>query len=301
MATNTYYWQDGTIREFGLGVLEVNFPIRAAAFSRDAGLQPRLYNDLTAGGYLTWDAAVEGGVFIDGRLEVYDTEFFTRYVSAFSSTRDWRQQLDTYEVNTALLFHRWSNRHGMIRFLMNDPDWTLVYLDEVAVIFVRNRGNEGRIAKARELYPAWQERDILGPACTHVPLAATRRSRQGARQLCSDPPLDRPNGTAIEIYERLLGFRLPPEQEGRIRIIIGSYHGNKGEMGKALGHLERAAELDPSNRPLQEMIRRSSVPTPNVRTHARAGSSRFHGKGKGLSRCHKVNFPNSTSRSHDGL
>jgi hypothetical protein len=255
VATNTYYWQDGTTREFGLGVLEVNFPIRAAAFSRDAGLQPRLYNDLTAGGYLTWDAAVEGGVFIDGRLEVYDTEFFTRYVSAFSSARDWRQQLDAYQVNTVLLFHRWSNRHGMIRFLMNDPDWALVYLDEVAVIFVRNRGNEGRIAKARELYPAWQEKIS---AALLAPTSRWQRPVGRVKALDSFAAILHLIGQtepAIEIYERLLGFRLPPEQEGRIRIIIGSYHGNRGEMGKALGHLERAAELDPSNRPLQEMIR----------------------------------------------
>jgi len=112
--------------------------LRAAAFSREAGLQPRPYNDLTTGGYLTWDAAVEGGVFIDGRLEVYDTEFFTQYVSAFSNARSRRQQLETYEIQTVLLFHHWSNRHGMIRLLVHDPGWTLVYLDDVAVIFVRN-------------------------------------------------------------------------------------------------------------------------------------------------------------------
>jgi hypothetical protein len=60
VATNAYYWRDGTTREFGLGILDVNFPIRAAAFSREAGLPPRLYNDLTAGGYLTWEPPLRG-------------------------------------------------------------------------------------------------------------------------------------------------------------------------------------------------------------------------------------------------
>jgi len=256
VATNAYYWKDGTGREFGLGILEVNFPIRAAAFSREAGLQPKLYNDLTAGGYLTWDAAVEGGVFIDGRLEVYDTEFFTKYVSAFSNARAWRQQLDTYEINTVLLFHRWGNRHRMVRFLMVDPAWTLVYHDEVAVIFVRNRGNRTRIEKARQLYPAWQEEissALRAPTTPwQRPVGRVTALNSYAEILHSIGETD----AAIEILEQLVGFRLAPEKESRFRIIIGSYYGNKGDLKQALGHLERAAKLAPSNRPLQERIQR---------------------------------------------
>jgi hypothetical protein len=61
---------------------------------------------------------------------------------------------------------------------------------------------------------------------------------------------------SIELRERLLGFHLPSEQESRVRIIIGSHLGKRGELKEALGHFERAAELDPSNSPLQEMIQR---------------------------------------------
>ena len=38
--------------EFGWGVLEGTFPVRAAAFVREARLPPELYNDVAAGGYL---------------------------------------------------------------------------------------------------------------------------------------------------------------------------------------------------------------------------------------------------------
>jgi len=267
IATNTYYWRDGTTREFGFGILEVNFPIRAAAFSREAGFKPRLYNDLTAGGYLTWDQAVEGGVFIDGRLEVYDAEFFTYYLSAFTNARIWRQQLEKYEVNTVLLFHRWGNRHPMIRLLMADPAWTLVYHDEVAVIFVRNQGNEEAIEKAREIYPAWQERIS---AALRAPTTPWQWPVGRVRALSSYASLLSLIGEAeasIELQERLLGFHLPAEQESRVRIIIGSHLGNRGELKRALGYLERAAELDPSNRPLQEMIQRVKHAHPELQDH----------------------------------
>jgi hypothetical protein len=51
--------------------------------------------------------------------------------------------------------------------------------------------------------------------------------------------------------------------EQRVRIIIGSHLGKRGEVEHALGHLKRAAKLDPSNKPLQEMVQvsRNADPT----------------------------------------
>ena len=134
-------------------------PSKTAALPNPlAGLPAPLYNDLTAGGYLTWGEAVPGGVFIDGRLEVYDTAFFSEYLAALSNPAAWRKQADALGIQTVVLFHRWANRQSLIHALMPDPEWSLVYHDEVAAVFVRTRGNEKIIALAREIYPAWRER-----------------------------------------------------------------------------------------------------------------------------------------------
>ena len=42
---------------------------------------------MNSGGYLTWDDPSGKGVYFDGRLEVYDTPFFTAYVNHFSDFR----------------------------------------------------------------------------------------------------------------------------------------------------------------------------------------------------------------------
>ena len=45
-------------------------------------------------GYLTWDDPIGEGVFIDGRLEVYDTAFITDYMTSVSSPTRWQADAD---------------------------------------------------------------------------------------------------------------------------------------------------------------------------------------------------------------
>ncbi len=256
VATNGYYHWDGTVREFGLGVFKANFPIRACAFARQAGLRPRLYNDLAAGGYLTWDPPVEGGVYIDGRLEVYDTAFFARYLSDLAHPRAWRRQADAYGINTVLLFHRWSNRRPLIRSLGLDPAWSLVYMDEAAVIFVRTAGNEERIREARRRYTEWHrriDRELTAPVSPwQWPVERVKALESYADLLGFVGDAD----GAARYYEQMLRYSLPARKEQKARIFLGFYLANRGKREKALRHFERALELDPTNRRLRQQIER---------------------------------------------
>ncbi len=157
VVTNRFYRWDDQTQEFGVGVMEYNFPIRAAGFAHDIGISPNLYNDMTAGGYLSWARPVDEGVFMDGRLEVYDAEFFGKYTEGLRNPAVWGLQAEEYDINSVILFHRWGNRHVLIAALARSPAWSLVYYDEVAVVFVRTDGGEDAIAAARELYPRHAE------------------------------------------------------------------------------------------------------------------------------------------------
>jgi hypothetical protein len=118
-----YRWDDQT-REFGGGVIDGMFPIRAAAFALETHLPGKIYNDLAAGGYLAWDDPVGDGVFVDGRLEVYDTAFFSDYVGAMYDHVLWDAAALRYDVQTVFLFHHgrtadnscsvsWPRRRGL--------------------------------------------------------------------------------------------------------------------------------------------------------------------------------------------
>ncbi len=252
--TNKYYRWSSVSREFGVGTFETNFPIYAADFASRHELPGRVYNDLTAGGYLTWGPAAPGGVFIDGRLEVYDTEFFSAYMQGLSNPRVWAEQAEKYDINTVVLFHRWGNRHRLIQVLRSDPRWTLVYFDEVAIVFVRTAGNEAVIDRAAKSFPQWRElteQRLTSPVnFWQEPIERTLALESYAALLQVVGMTD----DAIATYERMLTYDLVASRESRTRFRTGILLARRGARNQALMHLRRAAELDPKNSRIAQTI-----------------------------------------------
>jgi hypothetical protein len=159
IASNNFYKWNGDLREFGPGQLDMRFPVRATAFMKAQGLPGRLYNDLGNGGYLTWAEPIPGGVYMDGRLEVYDTEFFGQYLNLLGNPSAWQEEMDRHGVQTVLQFHWWGNSRNLIQYLINDGRWALVYYDETSVLLVRRAGNEEVISRALAAFTV--ERDAI--------------------------------------------------------------------------------------------------------------------------------------------
>lgn len=90
----------------------------------------RGYNAYGWGGYLIWR---DIPVFIDGRADVYGDDFMYFYFQAEDAESDWREPLDRFEVDYVLLPP--SAELGVV--LTEAPEWTSVYEDGVAEIYVR--------------------------------------------------------------------------------------------------------------------------------------------------------------------
>jgi hypothetical protein len=157
VASNKFYRANDEMHEFGLGVFDVRFPIRAVQFVRDQKLPGPMFNDLSNGGYLTWDPPVDGGVYVDGRLEVYDAPFLDTYVKQVGQPQLWQQEMDRRNVQTVIFFHWWPNHKALNQFLLKDPRWAVVYYDETSIVAVRRQGNEDAIARAEAAFPAARE------------------------------------------------------------------------------------------------------------------------------------------------
>jgi hypothetical protein len=260
VVTNEWYARTGETHEFGLGAFESNFPEHAAGFIRERELPGPAYNDLTGGGYLAWANPTGDGVYIDGRLEVYDTEFFSAYMGALGNVGAWRQDADARGIRSAVIFHRWGNRHGLIAALARLPDWSLVYYDEVAVVFVR-LGDRGASAAsieaakrsfATEWHPRTLERLSSPPQTRGFQWSIDRYTALLAYGRVLDT-LGDPQG-ALEQFERALEVGLPLEFEIETRQMAARFHASFGRLAEARDHLQKASLRDPENATVRSML-----------------------------------------------
>ena len=166
VTSNGFYRANDEMHEFGLGVFDVRFPIRASAFVKAQRLPGPMFNDVANGGYLTWDEPIPGGVYVDGRLEVYDADFMDTYVSQVGNPNAWQSEMDKRGIQTVVFFHWWPNHQALNRHLATDSRWAIVYYDETSIVAVRRAGNDEAIARAQAAFPAAREeteRILLDP------------------------------------------------------------------------------------------------------------------------------------------
>ncbi len=162
LVSNRYYLAAGEISTFGPGI-SWWFPERAARFLMRERLPRNVFHDYNLGGYLTWRIGPEYPVFLDGRAVPFGADLFFKHRGLMQQPPDsaeWQRQADRYGINT-LLFSvaRYAGLGSIpLQHFCESQAWRPVYLDEVAVIFLRNRPENA----------AWINR--LQIDCAKVPL-----------------------------------------------------------------------------------------------------------------------------------
>jgi len=254
VVTGAFYLWDHQPREFGAGVIEGSFPIRAAAFAREAKLPSKLYNDVAAGGYLTWDDPIGDGVFIDGRLEVYDTQFFSDYVAAMYDPARFEAEADRFGIQTVILFHRWENRRLLVERLVRGGVWSLVYADEVAAVFVRARGNEQTLERAASMNDRWNQATrawLTRPIPKWgYPAGRVEGTRSFARLLATVGDAE----GAAETWAKLLELGVPTNEEIDIRLRLARYFSGTGRIERAREEARRILAIAPSNHEAKKLL-----------------------------------------------
>ena len=111
--------------------IAARYPVAAVDYLQASGLdEARGYNSYNWGGYLIWRGVP---VFVDGRADVYGDPFLLRYRETFEVRATWQEPLDEYDVDYVLM----ERGTPLTAVLAASPDWTQVYEDEIAEIFVR--------------------------------------------------------------------------------------------------------------------------------------------------------------------
>jgi len=114
----------------------------AIAFMQKSNLKGNLFNSYELGGEVLWYAPGRPD-FVDGRSLEYGAEFIDDAVNWFHP-QTWQKLDGRYHFQIALILN---GDYYLCGILDEDPRWTLVYWDDVALLYVRNDGENTVVAK----------------------------------------------------------------------------------------------------------------------------------------------------------
>jgi len=155
-----YYSGSRRLQRFGLGVSPISLPVEASGFAREMELRGPVLNHLNFGGWLMW--AHPDPVFIDGRLEVVGERFFDYYHRVLASSEMLEECVGRYGIRWIIF--PYAMNPDLLQRLSRDSRWSLVWVDRLAVIFVR-RGSAPRA----EATPLRAFRKAAGPSPRALP------------------------------------------------------------------------------------------------------------------------------------
>lgn len=146
---NNYKFLPYRWHEFGLGLVPNNN--ESAEFFKEKNIKGPILNNYDIGGYLIYHLYPQEKVFVDNRPETYPVSFFKEtYIPMQENESIWQEKNKEYNFNTIFFSHRdatpWAQNFLIER--IDDPEWTPVFADQYAIIFLkRNEINQSIIEK----------------------------------------------------------------------------------------------------------------------------------------------------------
>jgi hypothetical protein len=125
------------IYSVGIGEKPDKYPAKAVSFLEKTHPSGPMFNSLGFGGYLIWHLP-DSKVFIDGRLPLYGSEFYSLYRRAHTDPDIWKHVEQTFGPTVVILEYLTDYaRKERMPHLENNPAWALVFWDPVAKIYLK--------------------------------------------------------------------------------------------------------------------------------------------------------------------
>jgi tetratricopeptide (TPR) repeat protein len=142
VVTERAYIAGGEVNLFGAGI-STWYPERAAEFVLREKLPGNIFHDYNLGGFLAFRLGPQYPDYIDGRAIPFG-ELMEEQRSLMRQPPDsaeWRQQAERRGINTLIfsLARYWGLPGSILRGFCASTNWKPVYLDDVAIVLVRNR------------------------------------------------------------------------------------------------------------------------------------------------------------------
>ncbi len=143
--------------------ISIIYPKNAVIFLQHHFIKGRMFNTFTSGSYLMYSLYPKYKVFIDLRTEVYACCELPAYQNLEKKStepynlykKDVIDYFNKYNFSFALVDYHFENYTALVgKTLENEPQWALIYFDDVSEIFVKRNGFNDKIIKQFEVKAA---------------------------------------------------------------------------------------------------------------------------------------------------
>ena len=218
------------------GAIARNIPVEAVEVMCSEGLHGRVFTSLGMASYVTWRGWPDLLTNADSRLEILGGDFLRTVLTASRDPRRFEAFEARWPVDYALLPWRLESVKGAIDAMSADPDWALIYFDDVAALYARRPEPEGPPAGGeayRAIDPVRFMRQHGFAPGTDLAVAEAE-----ARRAVAAPP----------------SMALRPAANGVARMMLGSALMRSGRLPEAADALRAAIETDPGLAPAYGML-----------------------------------------------
>jgi hypothetical protein len=117
------------------GLISAETPIKVTQVLLEKNLPGRVFNSMSFGSYLIWEAYPQYQDFVDPRIELFSEKIWLDYLNISNANSDWETKLRDYGVNTLMLST--VEQYPLIDTINSSDSWVRVYQDDVASLYTR--------------------------------------------------------------------------------------------------------------------------------------------------------------------
>ncbi len=119
------------------GLISTETPVQATQALLEMNPPGQVFNAMSFGSYLIWAVYPHYQVFVDSRIELFPEQVWLDYLSISNAEGDWEAMLRNYGVNTLMLSQQ--DQSVLVDAVSHSAAWRLIYQDQLASIFTRNK------------------------------------------------------------------------------------------------------------------------------------------------------------------
>lgn len=149
ITSNQFYFDDRSMRRFGIGLSKIAYPEAAAKFILDNNLSGNMFNSYGFGAYFNFMLFPKYKTFIHGSILDFDmpetVELYNHYYETNMGKLPLSEIINKYAINFLVINHVNPTTDQLIKKLHQDKTWVPIYLDYLAIIFVADKPENKKI------------------------------------------------------------------------------------------------------------------------------------------------------------